>query len=87
MHTLYKTTKYRPASLNRHNLPKNNIQENSKNHKIKYINEMNLSTFEKQKQRTTWFRQHKLINSTAQEKLLQDATFYLDQQKSAVHPR
>lgn len=87
MHAIYKNIKHRPASLNRPNLSKTNLQENSKNHKIKYINEMNLSTFEKQKQRATWLRQHKLINSTAQEKVLQDASLYLDQQRTAVHPR
>ncbi|XP_054090036.1 potassium voltage-gated channel unc-103 isoform X2 [Zeugodacus cucurbitae] len=87
IHALYKNTKYRPASLNRNNLPKNNLQENSKNHKIKYINEMNLSTFEKQKQRATWLRQHKLSNSTAQGKILQDAPLYMDQQRTAAQSR
>ncbi|XP_017488790.1 PREDICTED: uncharacterized protein LOC108377038 [Rhagoletis zephyria] len=93
MQAFYKNTKSRPASLTRHNLPKNSLQESNvqelinRNHKVKYINEINLSTFEKQKQRATWIRQNKLANSTAQEKILQDASFYLGQQGNTNHPR
>ncbi|XP_054739260.1 potassium voltage-gated channel unc-103 [Anastrepha obliqua] len=89
----YKNSKSRPASLARHNLPKSSLQESNiqelinRNHKVKYVNEIILSTFEKQKQRATWIRQNKLVNTTAQEKALQDVSLYLDQQGSTIHPR
>ncbi|XP_004534729.1 potassium voltage-gated channel unc-103 isoform X2 [Ceratitis capitata] len=89
MQAIYKNSKSKPTSLTRNNLPKNNLQESyaqgivNRNHKVKYVNEMNLSTFEKQKQRASWLRQHKLANSATHEKILQDVSLYINQQRTS----
>ncbi|XP_067626850.1 potassium voltage-gated channel unc-103 isoform X2 [Eurosta solidaginis] len=93
MHPLYKNSKVRPTSINRRNIRQHSLQESNveeiinKNHKVNYINEINLSTFEKQKQRATWIRQNKLPNNTIQDKLLQDVSLYMEQQGNATHRR